>query len=211
MRISWLVHTLESKAYLRASNVVGVRWCMYICNCTWIYIGKLNILNKIVSLQWSNNWEPNIFNEQHQYTILSLLAHPFGVQDLDWLCLCYLHFLSTASAVVWFISLFVTFTTPVSQVLLDMGCQLLYTSHPHTLLPSSSEGPECTVTCCDDISYSGFSITTHCILSKPLKVLWPFCTWCEVYLSCSVVLKTLSGRYNQGPIIPFIMQPPFKF
>jgi len=34
MRIKWLVLTVESKAYLREYNVVGVRWYMYSCNCT---------------------------------------------------------------------------------------------------------------------------------------------------------------------------------
>ena len=62
----WLVRTVESKAYLREYNVVGVRWCMYSCNCTWNYIGKMNGLNKIMSLQRLNNWEPNIFNEHHR-------------------------------------------------------------------------------------------------------------------------------------------------
>ena len=124
MRISWLVRTVESNACLREYNVVGVRWCMYSCNCTWIYIGELNALNKIMSLQLSNNWEPNIFNEQHQYTILSLLAHRrFGVQDLNWLCLYYLQFLPRASTMAWLISLFMTFRTPLSQVLLDIGCR----------------------------------------------------------------------------------------
>jgi len=33
MRIRWLVRTVESKAYLRECNVVGVRWCMYSSNC----------------------------------------------------------------------------------------------------------------------------------------------------------------------------------
>ena len=65
MGIRWLVRTMESKAYLREYDMVGVRWCMYSCKCTWIYMGKLNTLNKTMSLQWPNNWEPNIFNEQH--------------------------------------------------------------------------------------------------------------------------------------------------
>jgi hypothetical protein len=56
---------VESKAYLSQYDVVGVWWCMYSCKCTRIYIGKLNTLNKTMSLQRSNNWEPNIFNEQH--------------------------------------------------------------------------------------------------------------------------------------------------
>ena len=34
MRVSWLVRTVESKAYLRQYNVEGVRWCMYSCNIT---------------------------------------------------------------------------------------------------------------------------------------------------------------------------------
>jgi hypothetical protein len=106
MRIRWLVRAVESKAYLREYKVVGVRWCMYSCKCTWIYIGKMNTLNKIMSLQWSNNWEPNIFNEQHN-TPSCLYWHTqrFGVQDLHCLCLCYLHCLPTANARVWFIPL----------------------------------------------------------------------------------------------------------
>ena len=75
MRTRWLVRTVECKAYLREYNVVGCRWCTYSCYCTWIYIGKLSTLNKIMSHQWSNNWEPDIFNEQHQCTILFVLAH----------------------------------------------------------------------------------------------------------------------------------------
>jgi hypothetical protein len=35
---------VESKAYLREYNVVGVRWCIYSCNCTRIYISKLNTI-----------------------------------------------------------------------------------------------------------------------------------------------------------------------
>jgi len=70
---------------------------MYSCSCKWNYIGRLNALNKIMSLQWLNNWEPNIFNGQYQYTILYLLAtRRFGVHDLDrldWPCVCYLHIL----------------------------------------------------------------------------------------------------------------------
>ena len=42
---------IGSKAYLREYNVVGDRWCMYSCNCVRVYIGKLNTLNKIMSLQ----------------------------------------------------------------------------------------------------------------------------------------------------------------
>ena len=85
MRIRWLVCSVENKAYLREYNVVGVRWWACSCNCAWIYISKLNTINKIMSLQWSNNLEPNIFDEQHQCTIWSLLAHPaVGVQDLEW-------------------------------------------------------------------------------------------------------------------------------
>ena len=162
MRIGWLVCTVESKAYLRGCNVVGVRWCMYSCNCTWIYIGKLNAQNKIMSLHWSNNWEPNIFNGQHQYTILSLLAHrAVGVQDLDWLCPCYLHFLPTTSETDWRISLFMIFMTPVSLVLLDVGCWPLWSSHSHALLPSSSLGPKCTVTT--------YRVHQHGILSMSLN------------------------------------------
>jgi len=123
MRISWLVHTVESMACLGEYNVVGVRLCMYSCNCTCIYIGKLSIVNKIMSHQWSNNWEPNISGGQHQYTILSVLAHlVVWSAGPNWLCLRYLHFLPTASRMVWLISLFMTFATPMSQVLLDMGC-----------------------------------------------------------------------------------------
>jgi hypothetical protein len=51
MRIRWLVLTVESKSYLREYNVVGVWWCRYSCNCTTVYIGKLNTLHKIMSLQ----------------------------------------------------------------------------------------------------------------------------------------------------------------
>jgi len=40
----------------------------------------------------------------------------------------------------------------MSQVLLDMGCWLLYTSHSHTLLPSSSLGPNSTVITCTNVS-----------------------------------------------------------
>ena len=46
MRIRWLARAVDSKAYLREYNVVGVRWCMYSCNCAWIDIGKLNSLNQ---------------------------------------------------------------------------------------------------------------------------------------------------------------------
>jgi len=49
MRIRWLVCTVESKAYLREYNVVGVRLCMYISNCSCIYIGKLNTLNQALA------------------------------------------------------------------------------------------------------------------------------------------------------------------
>ena len=45
MRIRWLDRTVESKAYLREYNVVGVRCCMYSCNCTGIGIGKLNSIS----------------------------------------------------------------------------------------------------------------------------------------------------------------------
>jgi hypothetical protein len=34
MRIRWLVHTVENKAYLREYNMGGVRWWMYSCYCT---------------------------------------------------------------------------------------------------------------------------------------------------------------------------------
>jgi hypothetical protein len=51
MRISWLVRTADSEAHLEEYNMVGVRWCMYSGKCTGIYIGKLNTLNKIVSLK----------------------------------------------------------------------------------------------------------------------------------------------------------------
>jgi hypothetical protein len=105
MRISWPVRTVESKSYLREYNVVGVWWCLYSCNCTWVYIGKLHTLTKIMSLQWSNNWEPNTFSEQHQHTILSLLAHPKVLNSGPRLTVCYLHFLPTASTKAWFISL----------------------------------------------------------------------------------------------------------
>jgi hypothetical protein len=99
MRISWLVHTVESKACLREYNMVCFWWCMCSCNCTWIFIGNLNTLNKIKSLQCLNNWEPNIFNEQHQYTILSLLGHPAVWSAGPQLtCLCYLQFLPTATS-----------------------------------------------------------------------------------------------------------------
>ena len=58
MRIRWLVRTVESKAYLRKYNVVGVRWCMYSCNCTCIYIGKLNgILLKWALVKYSLNMQ----------------------------------------------------------------------------------------------------------------------------------------------------------
>jgi len=67
------------------------------------------------------------------------------VQYLDWLCLCYLHFLPMARAKAWHISHFMTFTIPVSQVLFDMGRRPLYTSHSHTVLPSFTQGPKCTV------------------------------------------------------------------
>jgi hypothetical protein len=60
----------------------------------------------MMSLQWSNNWEPKLFNEQHQNIILSLLAH-LAVSSAGPLspCLCYLHFFFKASATAWFISL----------------------------------------------------------------------------------------------------------
>ena len=114
MRIRWLVRTVESKAYLREYNVVGVRWCMYSCNCTRIYTGKLNTLNKIMSLQWSNNWESNIFNEQHNTpSCLYWYTRRLWMQDFDSLAtLCFAAFLPTASAVAWFLFLFMTFTTP---------------------------------------------------------------------------------------------------
>jgi len=51
MKIRWLVRTVESKSYPREYNVVGVKWCRYSCNCTRVYIGKWNTLNKIMSLQ----------------------------------------------------------------------------------------------------------------------------------------------------------------
>ena len=34
MRISWLIHTVDSKAYPREYDVVDVRWWMYSCYCT---------------------------------------------------------------------------------------------------------------------------------------------------------------------------------
>ena len=101
----WLVRTVESKSYLREYNVVGVRWCRYSCNCTWVYIGKLNTLHKIMSLQWSNKWEPNIFNGQHTQSCLYWHTQRLWVQDLEWICPLYLHFLLTASATALFISL----------------------------------------------------------------------------------------------------------
>jgi hypothetical protein len=106
MRIRLLVRRVESKSYLREYNVVGVRWCRYSCNCTLVYIGKLNTLHKIMSLQWPNKWEPNIFNEQHQYTILSALVHPAVMSEgtsNEYVRI--MHFLPTASATAWFISL----------------------------------------------------------------------------------------------------------
>ena len=47
-----------------------------------------------------------MYNDQHQYTVLSLLAHPAVLSAGPLLpCLCYLHFFSKASAMAWFISL----------------------------------------------------------------------------------------------------------
>ena len=77
-------------------------------------IKKFNTPKKIISLQWSNNWEPNIFYEQCQYTILSLLHS----QWLDCRTLnesatsVFSHFLPTANVMAWFLSLYMTFTTP---------------------------------------------------------------------------------------------------
>ena len=45
----WQVRTAESKAYLREYNVVGFRWCTCSCDFTWIYIGKLDTVSKIMS------------------------------------------------------------------------------------------------------------------------------------------------------------------
>jgi len=94
MRISWLVRTVDSEAYLREYNTVGVRWCMYSCNCTWIYVGKLNTLNRIMSLQWPNNWQPNTFHEQNQYTIIST-GTPGGLEcrtSTDCVCIICISF-----------------------------------------------------------------------------------------------------------------------
>jgi hypothetical protein len=149
MRISWLVCSAESKSCLREYNLVGVRWCMYSGKCTGIYIGKLNSLNKIMTLQCSNNWQPDIFDEQRQYTILSLLAH--------------LAVLSAGSRLP--MPLCVTaFPRPAQwsgccpfQWLFDPQCPKLpstwdpcrgKTLTPHMQLPSSSQGPECMVTRC---------------------------------------------------------------
>jgi hypothetical protein len=106
MRIRWLVRSVESKSYLREYNVVGVMWCNYSCNCTWVYIGKLNTLHKIMSLQGQNKWEPNILtNSIRNLVCTAQHTRRLWVQDLEWLCPCYLHFLHKASATAWFISL----------------------------------------------------------------------------------------------------------
>jgi hypothetical protein len=70
-------------------------------------------LNKIMSLQWSNTWEPNIFYEQHQYTILSLL-HTQRLEcrtSNESATSVFSHFLLMASTMAWFLSLFMTFMT----------------------------------------------------------------------------------------------------
>jgi len=58
----------------------------------------------IISLQWSNKWEPNIFNEQYTPSCLYQHTRRLWVQDLEWICPLYLHFLSMARAKAWFIS-----------------------------------------------------------------------------------------------------------
>ena len=126
MRIRWLVRTVESNVYFRDYNVVGVAWWTCSCYCTCIYIGKINTLkNNVTSV--IKYLEPNILDEQYQYTILSLMAHlAAGVQDFERILPleCFLRFLSTASAMAWVFSLSLT-TTPMSQVLLDMGSRPL--------------------------------------------------------------------------------------
>jgi hypothetical protein len=115
----------------REYNMVGVRWCRYICKCTWVYIGKLNILQKIMSLQWSFKWELNILTNNINHLVCT--AHwQLWVKDLECICQCYLCFLPTVSAAAWLSPLFMTATNPVSQVLLDTcagRCKHLMPTH----------------------------------------------------------------------------------
>jgi len=69
-----------------------------------------------------------MFNERCQYTILSVLAHPAvwsARPRVNLALLSFRHFPPKASAMAWFLSLFMTYMTPMSQVLSDMGCRPL--------------------------------------------------------------------------------------
>ena len=56
----------------------------------------------------------------------------FEVQDLDWLCLCYLHFLPTASAAAWFLSLYELHDPNVSSSLGHRMPAAVNLSLPHS-------------------------------------------------------------------------------
>jgi len=101
MRISWLVRTVESKAYLREYNMVGVTWWTCSCYyCTWIYIDKLNILKK-----YSHFNDQIIENQTYMSSSNNTPSCLYCIPS-SWSAgprtnlplLCFLHFLPTASA-----------------------------------------------------------------------------------------------------------------
>ena len=145
MSIIWLVRTVESKTYLREYNVIGVRRYMYSCNSTWRYIGKLNTRNKIMSLKWSNNWEPNMFEKKYQHTILSLLALPaVGAQELEWICHSSVFCISFPRLAQWLVSSFLWPSRPQCPSFPSTwgaGCCKTLTLTPYVYFHPRSQGP----------------------------------------------------------------------
>jgi hypothetical protein len=120
-----------------------------------------------MSLQWSNNWEPNIFNKQHN-TPSCLYWHNrrFWVQNLEWPCPLYLHFLPTASATAWFIS-------------------FIYDLHESSVSSSLGHGVPAAV-------YLSLRHTTFILLTKT-KVYGYNCIWAIHHLAIIVCLQQWSG------------------
>ena len=66
-----------------------------------------------------------LMNNTNTPSCLYWHTRQFGVQDLDRLVRVICIFFSKASGTAWFISLVMTFSTPMSQVLLGIGCRPL--------------------------------------------------------------------------------------